>query len=596
MNSVEFLTELWGETPPGFVLLWWLQGKRSAYIERPVTLLPARGEPDLYTGVGLAHKDHGAQRRTKNADVCAIAGLWADIDINGGPDNKTGANETLDQAIETAQLLAEPTIIVSSGYGLQAWWLFEDGPWRFANLAEQQQAARAAAQWQKLLRDQGGHGLDYTHDLARVLRLPGTTNAKGGQSKIVAVLGQGPRHARDELLEIASAAGEISTGSSTSAVGPVAVRTPQGGLIAGLTARSPRFARTWRHERDELGSMSEIDLSLASIAALAGCTDQQIADVIAAHRAAHDDVKGARVDYLRRTVAKARSVPEVPPELLVEAKRGSYSPGEWATAIRESLTADRSRAVPGPFRALNIAMHGGLAPGDVALIAAYTSHGKSILVDMWADTAAAAGKSVHLYLTEMTAAQRGFRLLSRRTGISFRKFRLADELTRADWALIDAELALLPYGVSVVSDWSVQDVVADILASRRDLCVVDLIHGFDYTDERDLSRTSSEIVRAAKASDSAILCAAHLNDGQVRDQRSAKRPMPGLASIKGASSLKQDADVVIFVWREDSEDGTPKEDGEAAVWIAKNRNGALIKVSVRLDPASMTFKEELRAA
>jgi replicative DNA helicase len=161
-----------------------------------------------------------------------------------------------------------------------------------------------------------------------------------------------------------------------------------------------------------------------------------------------------------------------------------------------------------------------------------------------------------------------------------------------------AELQTLPYGCSVVADWAVEDVVAHIVENRWDLAVVDLIHGFHYQDERDLSKTSSAIVRAAKASagpdfaGTTIVCAAHLNDGQMRDQRSPKRPRPGLHSIKGSSSLKQDADTVMFVWGEDDEDGIPGPDG--AIWIGKSRQGGMGGMEVSLDSARMEFVERLQ--
>lgn len=58
--------------------------------------------------------------------------------------------------------------------------------------------------------------------------------------------------------------------------------------------------------------MSEYDLALCSLAAQAGLTDQQLADLIALHRRTYDpsDPKQARLDYVQRTVAKARGSAE----------------------------------------------------------------------------------------------------------------------------------------------------------------------------------------------------------------------------------------------------------------------------------------------
>ena len=275
------------------------------------------------------------------------------------------------------------------------------------------------------------------------------------------------------------------------------------------------------------------------------------------------------------------------------AKAGTYSPQEWAQAIRDGLQRDEDIAMPFPFDDLNRSMDGGLRFGEVCLVAGYTSMGKSVIVDQMADSAARAGRRVHLYMTEMTAYQRGLRLLARRTNLSFGSLRRR-YLTPEIWQQINGELDALPYGCSVVADWTVEDVCAHILENRWDVAFVDLIHGFHYQDERDLSKTSSAMVRAAKASSTGdhpgttIVAAAHLNDGQMQGQRSPKRPKPGLHSIKGASSLKQDADVVMFVHLEDNEDGIPTADGE--VWAAKNRQGALGSCKVRLDIRRMAFR------
>lgn len=603
MNSVEFLTELWGAEPQGRILLWELATKRSRYLTSPAGATMVRpGEPDVYTGVALAHADHGSHRRTPNEKTIGIAGFWADIDINGGPDQKQGAAETLNDAVHIANLLAQPTILVKSGYGLQAWWLFTGGSWRFRTYGDQRLAARGSAQWQKLLRDTAETGLDYTHDLARILRLPGTTNSKGNQRAPVDVIDVGPRHDRDDLLETAARAGDVEPGYQIGEQHHVSVSCRPDATaerLDWLIARSPKFARTWRHERDELPSMSEHDMAIASTAALAGCSDQQIADLIVHHRTIRDpaDEKARRVDYITRTILKARaSEPDHEPEPARAAgKRGSHDPQAWAQIIRDQLNAPDDTAVPLPFASLTRALDGGLRPGDVCLVAGYTSHGKSLLVDAIADTAAADSKRVHLYMTEMTAYQRGLRLLARRTRVPFRTLKQRD-LTPQQWREVNAELDLLPYGCSVVADWTVDEVVEHIATNHWDLAVVDLIHGFHYQDERDLSRTSSAIVRAAKSSASgdhhgtAIVCAAHLNDGQMRDQRSARRPKPGLHSIKGASSLKQDADLVLFVWQEDDDDGIPT--GVGSVWIGKSRQGGFGAVSVKLDATRMTFMEQ----
>lgn len=71
------------------------------------------------------------------------------------------------------------------------------------------------------------------------------------------------------------------------------------------------FARTWKHKRDDLPSLSEYDLSLTGFAYRAGWTDQQIANLIIASRrqyGTHDELKKAlRQDYIKRTLGRIKT-------------------------------------------------------------------------------------------------------------------------------------------------------------------------------------------------------------------------------------------------------------------------------------------------
>jgi replicative DNA helicase len=273
----------------------------------------------------------------------------------------------------------------------------------------------------------------------------------------------------------------------------------------------------------------------------------------------------------------------------------TYTPSRWASLLYDQIAGqDAANAIPLPFAGLNEPLDGGLRPGELMLLAGYTSHGKSIVADQILDHAAQHGARVHLYMTEMTAAQRGLRLLARKTGIPMRKIKHARDLQQHDVSLLLAELELLPYGCTIAAGWGIDDVCRDIRRNRWDLAVIDLIHGFKYRDERDLSTISQAILHTTKASSSehagtAIVAVAHLNANQLKDSgRRLERPRPGLHSIKGASSLAQDADVVMFVWQQDDEEGVPSGEGE--IWLAKSRQGGYASQAVHLNGQRMRFE------
>jgi hypothetical protein len=325
MNQVEFLQTVWSDQPPGFIQLWRLAGRASFYLRSPIAGAAYAGT-DVYTGVCLAGKNHGRKRRCPADQAVAIPGLWADIDINGGPDEKTGAAPNLQAAISLAHAIQPPTLLVNSGYGVQAWWLLPQ-PWAFATQRDQDHAATLATQWQLLHRrhaNEAGHGLDHTHDLARLLRLPGTMNGKGGHQAPVTVLEHtGRRYTLTELDAIASTAGPVNRQLNTSDLvtggAPVDVEIRASGvnpqLFQALIANSPEFGDVWHHKPrpgTKNWSNHEYDLSLCSLAVQAGWTDQQLADLIVAHRARWDQAghKARRLDYLQRTISRARSAGE----------------------------------------------------------------------------------------------------------------------------------------------------------------------------------------------------------------------------------------------------------------------------------------------
>lgn len=314
---------LWGDTPPGLIQLWWLDGRRSQYLRAPAGAGGLDGAVDVYTGVAIAHKDHGRYKRATANQAAGIAGLWCDIDVNGGPDAKTGGAPDKTAAIELARTgVLEPTMIVDSGYGVHAWWLL-DQPWRFTSQADQDTAARMSAQWYALHRAcarEQGWTVDHTHDLARLLRLPGTVNGKGGHLAPVTVIATGgPRRTRGELEQLAATAGDVqaTAGSAQqlelSGLPEIQLRDgaqPPMVKVDALRVNSPEFAMTLDHRRPDgqNWSLSEYDMSIATQAAQANFTDQEIADLISYHRRLHNpnDRKAGRMDYLRRTVAKAR--------------------------------------------------------------------------------------------------------------------------------------------------------------------------------------------------------------------------------------------------------------------------------------------------
>ncbi len=141
---------------------------------------------DLYVGCCPLSSTPTRGRGTA-ADVAYLAALWADLDV-AGPGHSPAADAlplppTRAAALDAVAALPPPSVVIDSGGGLQAWWLFaeplaiDDG-----NRAE---VAELSAGWGRALVAAGaakGWHVDDVSDLARILRPPGTVNRKPGRA------------------------------------------------------------------------------------------------------------------------------------------------------------------------------------------------------------------------------------------------------------------------------------------------------------------------------------------------------------------------------------------------------------------------------
>lgn len=140
------------------------------------------------------------------AASCAMPGLWADIDIKGPAHKAEDLPPDLDAALAIANCTElVPSLIVHSGNGIQAWWVFKE-PVVFEDEGDIRAASELVQRWQAILLNdakKSGYRIDPTHDLARVMRLPGTFNRKDpANPKPVTFTDSGIRHDPSDFAEI----------------------------------------------------------------------------------------------------------------------------------------------------------------------------------------------------------------------------------------------------------------------------------------------------------------------------------------------------------------------------------------------------------
>ena len=193
---------------PGQLAVFALPARRSWFFAEHAAAARIASEwatkENLYIGVGCLQERPDYGRGTED-QVCAIPGVWADIDVRGEVHKAANLPPTLADAMSIIRGVGvRPSLIVESGYGLQAWWLFKE-PWVFTSDRDRHAAKSLAVRWQALLRREASRNewtVDATADLTRVLRIPGTINHKiSGSPKLVKYHDTGLRYSEHTLIE-----------------------------------------------------------------------------------------------------------------------------------------------------------------------------------------------------------------------------------------------------------------------------------------------------------------------------------------------------------------------------------------------------------
>jgi hypothetical protein len=304
MTDIElFLSTLFAAKPAPFhILLWELAKKQSHFFLdwRDAAAFASTHNVNIYAGGGLSPQDYGAHERCKMANIAGIVGLYADIDVLGGAHKSKVLPPSVADALWILPEEFEPSVLIDSGHGLQAWWLFRE-TLVFGSDEERTAAQAVARKWDRFLKNRAarrGWTIDSCFDFARILRIPGTINRKQGLpdaearilditevryelaqfSKLldeVPALKQDPEKIARELMPVA--VGEF-TYDSNATVNPA--------IFKALWENDLKFRVTWSGHRVDFKdqSQSSYDLALGNIFYDAGVSDQETVNALVHHR------------------------------------------------------------------------------------------------------------------------------------------------------------------------------------------------------------------------------------------------------------------------------------------------------------------------
>jgi replicative DNA helicase len=263
------------------------------------------------------------------------------------------------------------------------------------------------------------------------------------------------------------------------------------------------------------------------------------------------------------------------------------------------------RGVPTGFSGLDSKL-AGLQPSDLIILAARPSMGKTALALNMARNAAVKSRiSVGIFSLEMSKEQLVDRLLVREAGVDGWKLRTG-QLAESDFPKLAAAMDTLAGAKIFVDDNPGTSVMEMRARARRlqadaglDLLIVDylqLMEGSGANKNSDNRvQEISEISRALKslARELKIPVVALSQLSRAVEQRPGR--VPQLSDLRESGSIEQDADVVMFIYRDEYYDRDTSKKNVAEILIRKHRNGPTGDVDLFFSPEQQKFSDLARS-
>jgi len=222
--------------------------------------------------------------------------------------------------------------------------------------------------------------------------------------------------------------------------------------------------------------------------------------------------------------------------------------------------------------------------GELIILAARPSMGKTALALNFVEAAIFTQKKpVHVFSMEMPSESLVMRMLSSTGRIDQTKIRNG-QLTEEDWPKLTAAVQKLKGAPLFIDDTAAltpQDMRARIRRTSREhgepgLIMVDYLQlmqvaGASEGRTQEISEISRSLKALAKEYSCPVIALSQLNRGV--EQRPNKRPMN--SDLRESGAIEQDADVILFIYRDDYYNEDSPDKGLAELIIGKQRNGEI---------------------
>lgn len=271
-------------------------------------------------------------------------------------------------------------------------------------------------------------------------------------------------------------------------------------------------------------------------------------------------------------------------------------PEAWERLEKLSEHKDGLRGIPTGFRDLDNLLSG-FQKADLVILAARPSMGKTTLaLDIARLAATLHEKSVLIFSLEMSSQQLIDRMLSAQSRVNAWNLRTGRLSSDRDFTLLRDSLDQLAKAKIFIDDQPGNSIVRMKALARRlkaekglDMIMVDYLQLMTTSKNYDsmvnqVTEISRSLKGLAKELDVPVLALSQLS--RAVESRGGK---PRLSDLRDSGSIEQDADVVMFIHREDKGKDESERTNIAEILIEKHRNGPVGKVDLYFDEKTTTF-------
>ena len=231
----------------------------------------------------------------------------------------------------------------------------------------------------------------------------------------------------------------------------------------------------------------------------------------------------------------------------------------------------------------------GLQPSDLIIVAARPSMGKTTFaMNVCENAAMASDKPVLVFSLEMPAEQIMMRMIASLARVDQTKIRTGQNLEEAEWSKIASVFGMFKQKNNLYIDDSSGLTPTELRSRARrvyrengglSMIMVDylqLMRAPAFSDNRtlEIAEISRSLKALAKELEVPVIALSQLN--RTLEQRADKRPVN--SDLRESGSIEQDADLIMFIYRDEVYNDNSEDKGVAEIIIGKQRNGPIGRV------------------